>query len=89
MRTAWRRIGPWITPVLVLAEVVLVWTGVLSLLDAVIVIVVEILLAVAVIGRRTVAIRAFRGDRRGGEDVWTAAGNGLSEILPRPWRGHC
>jgi hypothetical protein len=81
----WRRIGPWLTPLLVAVEVVLVWSGVLSLLDAVIVaVVVEALLAVTVIGRTVAAVRSFRTGRSCGRDGWTAAEDACAEVLPRP-----
>ena len=80
-----RRIGPWVTPVLLAVEVALVWTGVLSLSDAVVtVVVVELGLAVAVITRGRAALRSYRRARTDGRDGWDAAEDGLADLLPRP-----
>lgn len=83
VRARWRRAGPWITPVLVVVELVLVLGGVLSLTDAVIV-VVELALAVAAVSRGLAAMRRFGHDSGAGTDAWTAAENGLAEMAPRP-----
>lgn len=83
MRRLWRRVGPWLTIVLVAVEVVLVWTGVLSLLGAVtIIVVVEAVLVITALGRGIVAVRAFRTGRGDGHDSWTAAEEGLAELVP-------
>ncbi len=85
MRRWWERIAPWLTPVLVVVEVVLVWSGVLSLRDAVIIIVVvEVLLAVTVVGRGIAVVRSFRAGRAENRDAWTAAEDALAQLLPRP-----
>lgn len=79
-----RRAGPWITPALVMVEIVLVWSGRLRLRDAVIaLIVVELLLAVAVISRTTSAFRHFTSSRAEGKDAWRAAEDGLARLMPR------
>lgn len=83
MKRLWGRAGPWLTLVLVLVEVVLVWTSVLTLLDAVIIIVVvELLIAVTALSRGYSAVRAFRSGRAGGRDGWTAAEDALARMLP-------
>jgi hypothetical protein len=83
MRELWRRVGPWLTIMLITVEIVLVWTGVLSLLNAVIIIVVvEALLVVTALGRGVVAIRAFRAGRIDGRDGWAAAEEALGELVP-------
>jgi hypothetical protein len=84
MRGLWQRVGPWLTILLIAVEIVLVWTGVLSLLNAVIIIVViEALLVVTALGRGVVAVRAFRAGRIDGRDGWAAAEDGLAELVPR------
>lgn len=83
MKGLWRHVGPWLTIVLVAVEIVLVWTGVLSLLNAVIIIVVvEALLVVTALGRGVVGVRAFRAGRVDGRDSWTAVEEGLAEMVP-------
>lgn len=84
IREWWRRAGPWITPALVVAEIVLVWSGRLRLRDAVIVlVVVELLLAVAVVSRSASAFRRFTSSRSEGNDAWRAAEDGLARLIPR------
>lgn len=79
-----RRAGPWTTPALVMVEIVLVWSGRLRLRDAVIaLIVVELLLALAVISRTTSAFRHFTSSRAEGKDAWRAAEDGLARLMPR------
>jgi hypothetical protein len=80
-----RRIGPWITPALLAVEVALVLTGLLSLTDAVvIVVVVELALALAAFTRGRAALRSYRRARTDGRDGWDAAEDGLADLLPRP-----
>lgn len=81
----WRKIGPWATPALVVAEIVLVWSGLLSIGGAVIIaVLVESLLAVTAITRGLAAWRCFREGRAAGRAVWIAAEDGLAQIAPRP-----
>jgi hypothetical protein len=85
MRRAWRTVGPWLTPALVIVEIVLVRAGTLSVSSAILIVVaVEALLAVTAIARGLGAVRAFRAGRARGRDGWTAALDGLAEVLPRP-----
>lgn len=85
MRARLTRAGPWITPVLLVVEVVLVLSGILSLTDAVIVIVVvELALAIAALSRAAVALRSYRQASGAGVDGWGAAEDGLAEMVPRP-----
>lgn len=82
---AWRRVAPWLTPALVALEIALVWSGVLSVRNAVVIIlVVEVLLACTVLSRVIVALRRFRRVRSAGSGVWWAAEDALAELLPRP-----
>jgi hypothetical protein len=85
VRTAWRRFGPWLTPAVVLVEVVLVWTGALSLLEAAVILVaVEGLLVSVVLSRAAVAVRSVRRTRMEGAEWWTAVEAGTAEVVPRP-----
>lgn len=74
----------WVFPVLVIIEIGLVQTGILSMKDAVFVVVgIEILLA-AVAGRQIItAFRRYRRNRAAGFDPWEAAEEGLSVFVPR------
>lgn len=84
MKRLGRRIGPWLTVTLLAVEIGLVWTGILSLLNAVIIIVlVELMLILIAISRGVVAVRAFRTGRADGRDRWVAAEDGLAELVPR------
>ena len=83
-RTFWRRAGPWLTPALAAVEIVLVATRLVTLRDAVIVIVVvEAALAVTVAFRMRAAARRYRSERARGVDGWAAAEDGLARIVPR------
>lgn len=85
MTAVLHRAGPWITPVLILTEVVLVWTGLVGLTEAVVAaVVVELAVALTAITRARVALRSFRQARAGGRDGWAAAEDGLAAMLPRP-----
>ena len=85
MAAVLRRAGPWTTPVLVLVEVVPVWTGLIGLAEAVaVVVLVELVLALTAIARAHVALRSFRDARAEGRDGWAAAEDGLAPMLPRP-----
>ncbi|HRC11554.1 MAG TPA: hypothetical protein PLX68_01655 [Dermatophilaceae bacterium] len=82
--TLWRRVAPWLTPVLVAVEIVLVVSGVLSIGKAVLIAAaVELLLAVTVVSRLVVASRRYRSRRQGGVDRWQAAEDALAEVVPR------
>lgn len=82
--TSWQgRIGPWLTPILLAIEVALVWSGVLTLLNAVlIVVVVELVLATTVLSRGAVAVGRFRAARSDGRDAWAAAEDALGRMVP-------
>lgn len=81
---ALRAAGPWATPVLVAIEIALVWSGLISLQTAIVVVIgVEIVLAVTVAGRSVVALRRFRTGRASGVDGWVAAEDGLAAMIPR------
>jgi len=82
---AWHRIGPWLTPALVVVEVALVTSGLVSIRNAVVVgVVIEAALWVTVLSRVVVGARRFRAERRGGFDRWAAAEAGLAAVVPRP-----
>lgn len=85
--TIGRRCGPWLTPVLVAAEIALVWSGLLGVGRAILVAVaIEALLALTALSRGVAALRRFRAGRAatGGEDGWAAAEDALAQLLPRP-----
>lgn len=80
----WRRAAPWCTPVLVVTDVVLVVSGVLTVGRAVLIVaVVELLLAATVVSSLVVASRRYRRARQAGFDRWQAAENALAELVPR------
>lgn len=75
----------WAAPTVVLAQVCLVWTGVFSLGQAVVVgLLLELLLAGIVITEITLARRAFRASRSQGADGQEALNKALSAVLPTP-----
>lgn len=74
----------WVFPALVIIEIGLVQTGILSLKDALFAVVgVEILLAV-VAGRQIITgFRRYRANRAAGFDPWQAVEEGLTVFVPR------
>lgn len=83
-RRMWDRAGPWLTPALVAVEVVLVWSGPLSLRDAVVIgLACEILLWLTIAGRAIAGLRRVRAGRAAGMDGWQAAEDGLAQVIPR------
>ena len=73
----------WLLPALIAAEAVLVWSGLLELRDAVIVIVaVEVLLVIVGMGEVLLIARCFRRGRAEGLDAWRALEEGLALIIP-------
>lgn len=83
-RSAWQRIAPWLTPTLVVVEVILVWSGRLGLGTAVAVgLAVEVLLWVTALSRAVAGVRRFRAGRAAGQDGWQACEDGLAQLLPR------
>ncbi len=85
MRGRWlRRVGPWLTPALVVAEVALASSGLLPLREAVAsAVAVELALWVVVAARVVAGARRFRSARRGGADAWRAAEDALAAVVPR------
>jgi hypothetical protein len=80
-----RRIGPWLTPALVAAEITLVWSGLLGMRTAVgLGLGIEALLWAVVASRLLAGLRRFRAGRAAGLDAWQAAEDGLAALLPRP-----
>lgn len=80
----WRKPGPWATPVLVVVEVAMVWSGWLSLGAAVLVgLGVEALLWVTAVSRTVVGVRRFRAGRASGRDGWSAMEDALAAMVPR------
>lgn len=83
-RGLWRRIGPWLTPAVVLAEVVLVSSGLVDIRNAVIALaVIETLFALTAVSRVVAAARAYRAGRAAGSDGWAAAEEALAQVMPR------
>ena len=79
-----KRALKWLLPVLVAVEAVLVWSGLLELRDAVIVIVaVEVLLVIVGMGEVLLVARRYRRGRAEGLDTWRALEEGLALIVPR------
>ncbi len=79
-----KRALKWLLPALVAVEVVLVWSGLLELRDAVIVIAaVEVLLVIVGMGEVLLVARRYRRGRAEGLDAWRALEEGLALIMPR------
>jgi hypothetical protein len=80
-----RRALKWLLPALVAVEAFLVWSGRLSLGEAVVVLVIfEALLIPLSLGALFLAARRYRRERAAGIDSWAAFEGGLSLVLPRP-----
>jgi hypothetical protein len=78
------RVGPWLTVVLIAAEVYLVWSGLVSLRVAIVAgIAIDSLLWATVIGRVVVGLRRFRSSRAAGAGGWQAAEDALTVLVPR------
>lgn len=75
-------------PVLVLAELFLIWSGVMSFKDALLVVIgVEILLLVVGTGNLFLVLCRYRRGRKRGLDWWAALEDGLTVMLPGSWGG--
>lgn len=84
-RRVWRRAGPWVTPVLVVAEIILVASGLLDVRTALVTgLAADAVLWVIVLYRVVVAVRRYRSSRQEGLDGWAAAEDGLARLVPRP-----
>lgn len=78
------RILKWLLPALILVEIILVRGGVLSIGQAVLVVVViEGALGLVAVRQAFAAVRRFRAGRRAGDDPWTAAEDALAVFFPR------
>ncbi len=84
MRLKMERALKWLLPALIVTEVALVWSRLLSIGDAVAVVAgIEVLL-ILLGGRQVfVAARGYRQRRASGLDAWSALEDGLSAVLPR------
>ena len=79
-----KRVLKVLVPLVVLAEVVLVWSGVMDLGDAVILVAgLESLLFVAGLGGFVLVVGRYRRGRQAGMDAWKALEDSLSIVLPR------
>ena len=73
-----------LVPLVVLAEAILVWSGIMDLGDAVLLVAgLEALLFVAGLGGLVLVVGRYRRGRRAGMDAWRALEDGLSLVLPR------
>lgn len=80
----WRQAGPWLVPMIAIVELVLVFTGGISLGAATwTVVAAESLLLATTVSRLAVAARRFRNTRSTGLDRWRAVENGLAELIPQ------
>jgi hypothetical protein len=80
-----RRIGPWLTPALVAAEIALVFSGLLGARTAIgLGLGIEALLWLTAAARVLAGLRRFRAGRAAGVDGWAATEDGLAAVLPRP-----
>jgi hypothetical protein len=67
-----------------LAEVVLVWSGLLDLPDAALVVDgIEVLLFATAVGEVVLVVRRYRRERVSDLDLWAALEEGLAVLLPR------
>ena len=72
-----------VLPALIAAEIVLVWSGVMDLRDAVLVVAgLEALLLVVGVGNLLLIFRRYRRGREEGLDAWAALEDGLGLVLP-------
>ena len=79
-----KRAMKWLLPVLILAEVALVWSGLLDVGDAVLVLAgIETLIVLTGIGGIVLFARRYRRGRSAGLDLWAALEEGLAVLLPR------
>ena len=79
-----KRALKWLLPALILAEVALVWSGLLDFADAVFVVVgIEVLLLATAAGEVVLVVRRYRRGRSAGLDLWAALEEGLAVLLPR------
>ncbi len=75
----------WALPALVLAEVLLVWSGVVGLGEAVLAAAfLEALIVAAGLGEVVRVTRRYRRGRAAGLDSWAALESGLALTMPRP-----
>jgi hypothetical protein len=73
-----------LVPLVVLAEAILVWSGVMDFGDAVLVVAgLEMLLFLVGMGSLIFVVRRYRTQRRAGLDAWSALEDGLALVLPR------
>lgn len=73
-----------LVPLVVLAEAILVWSGVVDLFDAVLVAAgLEVLLFLVGLGGLVLFAKRYRKDREAGLEPWEALEDGLSLVLPR------
>lgn len=83
MAQAWRRVAPWLTPILLLLEVLGLVTGQISVGQAVtIFLVVEALLLLVALINVATGVREYRAGRRSDVDRWSSAEAGLARIVP-------
>ena len=84
IRRLWQRGAPWLTPAVALIEVALVGSGILTLRNAVIIVLaLESLFAIIAISRVVAAVRTYRAGRGAGRDGWRAAEDALAQVVPR------
>jgi hypothetical protein len=73
-----------LVPLVVLAEVILVWSGVMDLGDAVLVVAgLDALLFLVGLGGLVLVVRRYRKEREAGLKPWRALEDGLSLVFPR------
>ncbi|MFH1141621.1 MAG: hypothetical protein V1724_08200 [Chloroflexota bacterium] len=79
-----RRIWKWLLLALIIAEAVLVGTGILDIKAAIgVVVAIELLLFIVAGRQGIVAVRQFRRQKEAGLDAWAALEDGLEVFLPR------
>jgi len=79
-----KRASKVLVPLVVLTEAILVWSGVMDLGGAVLVVAgLEALLFLVGLGGLVLVVRRFRKERRAGLEPWRALEDGLSLMLPR------
>jgi hypothetical protein len=79
----WHKLGPWLTPCLIVVEVALVWSGLLRVGTAIMIgIGIEAVVLIVAVTRAVFAVRRFSAQRSGGATVWSSLEDGLAALVP-------
>lgn len=79
----WRKVGPWLTPCLIVVEIALVWSGLLRVGTAIIIgVAIEAVVLIVAVTRAVFAVRRFSAQRSSGVTVWSSVEDGLAALVP-------